>query len=193
MEGHFANDVTVDKQNNIYVTDSFSPHIYKIDAQGQKEIFVTSYLWDINQGEFGLNGIVYHTEGFLIVSHYAQAKLYKVSLDDSKEVTEILFNQDNLSTEEKLSQLDGLELSGNTLSVVSNNLSASTHGNAVYQMTSSDTWKTATITGTMLTGQTSPTAVTTVGSNQYVLYADLLKLVSQQTAPKTYTLQKVRY
>ena len=58
---HFANDIAVDTKGNIYVTDSFSPIVYKINQQGKASIFVQS---DHFKGEgFNLNGIVYHPDG----------------------------------------------------------------------------------------------------------------------------------
>ena len=192
QEGHFANDVTVDNKNNIYITDSFSPNIYKISDKGEKEIFINNPLWDVNQGEFGLNGIVYHSKGFLIVAHYAHAKLYKVALDGSKDITEITFSQEDLNLTAKISHIDGLQLfNEHTLILVSNNLSGSDNGNAVYNLNSQDNWSTASIDKVMLTTQTSPTAVTTVGNESYLLHSQLQQLITQGTTPKSYEIEKV--
>ncbi len=38
-QDHFANDIAVDLLGNAYVTDSYSPIIYKVTAQGQASVF----------------------------------------------------------------------------------------------------------------------------------------------------------
>lgn len=40
--GVFPNDIAVDKNGNIYITDSFSPVIYKIDAGYNASVFVNN-------------------------------------------------------------------------------------------------------------------------------------------------------
>ncbi|AMJ65803.1 SMP-30/gluconolactonase/LRE family protein [Hymenobacter sp. PAMC 26628] len=57
---HFANDVAVDGQGNAYVTDSFAPVIYKVDAQGVATVFLDNAQLAGATGAFGLNGIVFH-------------------------------------------------------------------------------------------------------------------------------------
>lgn len=37
---HFANDIAVDDEGNIYVTDSFSPIIYRIPLDGEPEVLL---------------------------------------------------------------------------------------------------------------------------------------------------------
>ncbi|UOQ71752.1 hypothetical protein [Hymenobacter cellulosilyticus] len=37
---HFANDVAVDREGNAYITDSFAPIIYKVDAVGAASVFL---------------------------------------------------------------------------------------------------------------------------------------------------------
>ncbi|MEJ7682455.1 MAG: hypothetical protein WKG06_32305 [Segetibacter sp.] len=59
---HFANDLTLDNGGNIYITDSYSPVIYKVDANGKASVFAAS---DLFKGEdVGLNGIVFNPKGF---------------------------------------------------------------------------------------------------------------------------------
>jgi DNA-binding beta-propeller fold protein YncE len=52
---HFANDLTLDDKGNVYVTDSFSPVIYKIDLKDKATVFAESDLFTTK--DIGLNGI----------------------------------------------------------------------------------------------------------------------------------------
>ncbi len=128
--GHFANDVTMDDAGNIYVTDSFSPIIYRIDADGNAEIWLED---DTFAGEgFHLNGIVYHADGYLIVSRAAEGELYKVPVDDPTAFS--------LIETDELPGPDGLALDDDGV------LYAVTGGGA-FALESDDDWVTATVTG----------------------------------------------
>ena len=84
---HFANDIAVDGQGNSYVTDCFSPIIYKVDAQGTANIFLEDNRLAAPAGSFGLNGIVFHPDGYLLVVKYDEGILYKVPLANPKAFT----------------------------------------------------------------------------------------------------------
>ncbi|MBN2305405.1 MAG: SMP-30/gluconolactonase/LRE family protein [Anaerolineae bacterium] len=84
---HFANDVTVDDEGNAYVTDSFSPVIYKVTPDGSGEIFLQSDEFDVTG--FALNGIDYHPDGYLLAAVAGKAALYRVPLDDPAALTPV--------------------------------------------------------------------------------------------------------
>ena len=75
---HFANDVAVDAQGNAYVTDSFAPIIYKVDPQGVATVFLENSRFVAPTGSFGLNGIVLHPDGYLLVGKWDEGLLFKV-------------------------------------------------------------------------------------------------------------------
>jgi sugar lactone lactonase YvrE len=77
---HFANDVTADDAGNAYVTDSFTPVIYKVDAEGNAEVLVQDER--LGGGFLGLNGIVWSPAGYLLASVSGNNALVKVPLDD---------------------------------------------------------------------------------------------------------------
>lgn len=128
---HFANDITMDDAGNIYVTDSFSPVIYRIDTQGEYTIWLAD---DTFAGEgFQLNGIVYHSDDYLIVSRSATGELYKIPLEDPTAFSLIDVNL--------IMGADGLEFDEEEaiLYVVT--------GEGTYALESADDWQSAIVTG----------------------------------------------
>ena len=88
---NFANDVTVDAEGNAYVTNSFSPIIYKVDMDGNAEVFARD---DRFTGQpVGLNGIEFHPNGYLLASVTGGQKLYKIPLDDPANITEVALSE----------------------------------------------------------------------------------------------------
>ncbi|HEO65399.1 MAG TPA: hypothetical protein ENI73_05945, partial [Spirochaetes bacterium] len=57
---HVANDLALDNNGNIYITDSFSPVIYKVNRKGKTSILMNDEKIAAPKGAFGLNGILYH-------------------------------------------------------------------------------------------------------------------------------------
>jgi sugar lactone lactonase YvrE len=84
---HFANDLTMDDAGNIYITDSFSPVIYKVDAAGKATAFTQSnYFHSI---DVGLNGIAWHPEGYLIVVNNSAGALYKIDVNMPSSISKV--------------------------------------------------------------------------------------------------------
>ncbi|MFD2721566.1 hypothetical protein ACFST9_22820 [Hymenobacter monticola] len=156
---HFANDIAVDKDGNAYVTDSNAPIIYKVDPQGAASVFLTSPQFDAGAA-FGLNGIVYHPDGYLIVAKANTGTLFKVPIATPGSFTTVT-NAAGLS----LTGADGLLLTDpQTLLLVSGSQST------VYRLNSTDAWANVRSTGTFATGAVSPTTITKRGNDAYVLY-----------------------
>jgi len=154
---HFANDIAVDKDGNAYITDSMAPIIYKVDLQGTASVFLENALLNGGTG-FGLNGIVYHPDGYLLTAKTSDGTLFKVPISNPSGFTTVAKIQN-------LTGADGLLLfDSQTLLVVSGS-----QGN-VYRMASTDAWATTNTTGTFATGAVSATTITKRGSDVYVLY-----------------------
>ncbi|MFC6224128.1 SMP-30/gluconolactonase/LRE family protein [Hymenobacter artigasi] len=154
---HFANDIAVDKDGNAYITDSMSPIIYKVDLQGNATVFLENAQLSGGTG-FGLNGIVYHPDGYLLTAKTSDGTLFKVPISNPAGFTTV-------SKAQSLVGADGLLLTDpTTLLVVAGNQ------RTVYRMTSADAWATTTATGSFATGAVSPTTITKRGSDAYVLY-----------------------
>ena len=116
----FVNDLTVAKDNSVYITDSFRPTLYRI-APGDYantspqtlEVFrdFTGTVLPTLVPGFNLNGIVATRNGkFLVLAHSGVAKLFRLRLAD-KQVTEIGLAHDSVSG-------DGLVLLGRQLFAV---------------------------------------------------------------------------
>jgi sugar lactone lactonase YvrE len=155
---HFANDIAVDAQGNAYITDSLSPIIYKVDAQGVATVFLENSQLSGGTG-FGLNGIVFHQDGYLLVAKTNDGTLFKVPIANPTSFTPVTSSQGLVGA-------DGLLLlDPTTLLVVAGSQST------VFRMTSSDAWATTRPTGSFATGAVSATTITRRNSSDaYVLY-----------------------
>ncbi len=169
-----ANDLILDDNGNIYVSDSFSPSIYKVDANGNVSTFITNESFQPQPMNFGLNGLAFHNDGFLIVSKYDEGKLFRIPIGDPEGFTEISISNGSIPA------IDGVFLmDNNTLAVSSNNLGGAEHANTLFQLRSTDNWATASIQNSVETGEgTFPTTFTMVKEEVYVQYARLQALVA---------------
>lgn len=81
---HFGNDVTVGPDGWAYVTDSFSPVIYRVGPGGEAEVFARDPRLAAEQ--FGLNGIEYHPDGYLIAAVLGRGALVRIPVDAPSEM-----------------------------------------------------------------------------------------------------------
>lgn len=157
-QNHFANDITVDLEGNAYITDSASPIIYKVDPQGNATVFLEDPQLSGGTG-FGLNGIVFHPAGFLLVAKSNDGTLFKVPLNNPSGFIRVTSNQNLVGA-------DGLLLlTPQTLLVVSGSQTS------VFRLVSNDNWSSSYNSGTFATGPVSPTTITRRNlTDAYVLY-----------------------
>ena len=182
-QDHFANDIAVDFKGNAYVTDSFSPIIYKVTPQGQVSVFYENNSLDAPAGGFGFNGIVFHPAGYLLVNHSTLGLLYKIPLGGTAAPTATV-----VATSQSLAAADGMLLQDlNTLLVVSN------AQGTVFRLASKDNWASTNVTGTFATGPNFPTTLTRRGADVYVLYAHLDELFSGRPARTDFSINKVKF
>lgn len=178
---HFANDLVLDEKGNLYITDSYSPVIYKVDASDKASLLVEHPLF--RGGDVGLNGIAYKP-GFLIVVNNSNGAILKVSLADPKNVTVVKVDQffpgaDGLLWDDK----------GNLLLIQNKGV------NMVYQLNSTDDWKTAKIIATTKgTDRFAQPSTGTIGNGKiYVLNSKLNELKDPTVLPsKEFSIQVAR-
>jgi len=179
---HFCNDFAIDADGNAYVTDSFSPVIYKVDPAFKASVFLKD---DKFKGQgFGLNGVVHHKDGFLIVAKSDDGTLWKVSEKGAPVAEEI-------KVSEKLVNADGLALSpAGDLIVIQN---GETH--RANRLKSTDGWKTAKVDKTVTLDAAFPTTAVYAGDKLYVDLSHLNELFADPKKAKTdsFTLTEVQF
>lgn len=158
---HFANDIALDANGNAYVTDSFAPIIYRISTSGQASIFAQSPLFMDAEG-FNLNGIAYHPGGYLLVGKYNSGTLFKVSIANPTEISEV-------EIAESLIGVDGFNLVDAEHLVAVVNLGV----DKTVELTSADGWNSASVTREKASTLSMPTAATRMGDQVWVLNARL--------------------
>ncbi|GMN52305.1 hypothetical protein TIFTF001_021459 [Ficus carica] len=138
-EKAFADDVAVDGEGNAYVTDIKGNKIWKVGADGKLVSIIRSPLFTAKEwykNLVGLNGIVYHPDGFLLVIHTFSGNLLKIDLSMGEEVVKLVKVVGG-----PLTFGDGIELLSPTKLVVAGNPSARL-------VESSDGWETASLVAT---------------------------------------------
>ncbi|KAL2323712.1 hypothetical protein Fmac_028091 [Flemingia macrophylla] len=138
-EKSFADDVAVDAEGNAYVTDVKGSKIWKVGVEGKLLSVIRNPLFapkEWYKNLVGLNGIVYHPDGFLIVIHTFSGNLLKIDLTKGEEVKAIKLKGGPLYFG------DGLELLSPTKLVVAGSYPSAR------LVESSDGWNTASVVGT---------------------------------------------
>ncbi|MBC7572350.1 MAG: SMP-30/gluconolactonase/LRE family protein [Spirosoma sp.] len=169
---NFANDVTLAPDGTAYVTDSFSPVIYKVAPDGTASILVQD-IARLGSAGFGLNGIVYHPNGYLIVANSGQGKLYKIDLQNANAITEITGTG---------------TLPGDGLTLLNGDLYVVTGGTRVAQVRTTDNWQTASIVKFDATDYVGATTSVAVNNQIYTLNAR----IGQNANDRDFSIQRFR-
>ncbi|XP_057461166.1 uncharacterized protein LOC130751597 [Actinidia eriantha] len=135
-EKSLADDVAVDAEGNAYITDAWESKIWKVGVNGEFISTITCPLfthkgWHRNL--VGLNGIVFHPDGYLLVVHMITGHLFKITTGNENEVKPIKLVGGPCSLG------DGIELFSPTKLVVA--------GNPTRLVESTDEWETGTVVG----------------------------------------------
>jgi len=128
---HFINDLTMDGAGNLFLTDSFSPVIYKVDASGKASVFAENEMF--SSEDIGLNGIAFNPAGYLITVNNSNGSILKIDVNNPKKVSRVKIDA-------FFPGADGLLIDQGDLILVQNK-----SVNRVYRIGSSDNWQTAKI------------------------------------------------
>ena len=148
---YFANDVAVGADGTAYVTDTRMSVIYQVDMDYNASVL---YRFEPTE-DLGLNGIVYHQSGYLLVA--GGTTLWKVPVADASGATQVTLPEAMAGQDGMVWTAEGL------LAIVSNSESR------VVALTSVDEWATAELAG-VATYEGQATTAATVDGDIYVVH-----------------------
>ncbi|NYI07670.1 gluconolaconase [Allostreptomyces psammosilenae] len=178
-----ANDVTVDEAGYAYVTDSAADRLIRVDPDGRVTHTITAPGFETE--EMGLNGVVVHPEGFLLVGRYEGARLFRVAdpaASDTPAVTEV-------PVDPPLTTIDGMALRADgSLIVVSNDMATDGepgHRDAVTILRSDDSWASAHVAEQRDWPEQDPSTVAVTPYGEYVLSGRIREIFEPSDQPPT--------
>ncbi|GAA3505056.1 SMP-30/gluconolactonase/LRE family protein [Streptomyces prasinosporus] len=168
---HLANDIALDPRGNAYVTDSFSGHIFKVTPSGRKSTFLYDPALDAGADENGLpnvgvNGIVHHPDGYLLVVRYDTGAIFRIPLDRPQDFREV-------DLEQRVPGADGMALAPDGTLWAATNTIRSTGIDGVFRLRSDDGWRTGRTLSAQASPEAAPTTVAITPSGGYVLSSNL--------------------
>jgi sugar lactone lactonase YvrE len=172
---HLANGIALDAAGNAYVTDSFSPAIYKIDVHGTASVLLSNARF-LGAG-INLNGVVVHPDGYLLVVKKSDGALFKVPLAEPERFVQVALDK-------KLVGGDGLVLVGANDLVLIANQTPDTATNAALSLSSEDGWRSARLRAVQELGDVYPTTGVLRDGRIYVLHSKLNELIQSPPEQK---------
>lgn len=181
--GHFANDIAVDPDGNAYLTDSFSPVIYKVDMDGNAEIFLQDEMF---AGEgFGFNGIDYHPDGYLLAVTLNTGLVVKIPLDSPEDFSVV-------EMEEPLLGADGINLTEDGDLVVNVGTFAGEGPPMIVTLSSEDDWESAEVTALVET-EVNVTTTALRDGEVYALFSHLELLFGGEEPYETFEIMRIDF
>ena len=187
--GHFCNDLTIDKDGTAYITDSFSPIIYKVDTNYNASVLLNNKTF--SGKSFNLNGIVVK-DNYLLVVKMNSGQLFKIPLNNPNAFNEVKLNN-------PIYGADGLAWGpdGSLIVIANNNAyvgaTPPTATNKVIKLRSADKWQSAKILGQADTGDVFATTGTIRNGQFYVIHAMLHVLFNPETKQHLEQFNIVKY
>jgi sugar lactone lactonase YvrE len=180
---HFLNDLAFDSQGNVYITDSFSPVIYKIDTKDKASVWATNDLFKAK--DVGLNGIAVHPSGVLLVAHNTDGSILRIDMKNPAQVQRV-------KVPAFFPGADGMSVDadGNLILVQNKGV------NTVFKLSSADKWASAKVTGRTMPDDLlqNPTTLAWNNTELFVLNAKLNEISDSTMKPSTeFSFQKVEF
>lgn len=165
-----------DHEGNAYVTDTLAPVIYRVTPDGQASRFAEDQRFTL------LNGIEFHSDGYLLVARLIGPRLFRVPIDAPDTVTEV-DTSFSAGADGMILRADGaLVLVANALDSAGTVL-----GRGVTLLTSDDGWQSASIADSWLATDL-PSTATVRGDDVHVIYPHLF-----DTTREEYEIVKVHF
>lgn len=180
-----ANDVAFDRAGNAYVTDSVADVIYRVDPAGRASEFVRDPRLAPTPGALaGINGIVWHPDGYLLVDKFDTGELLRIPTRGQPTITEVRLDRPLLGG-------DGMALRHNgDLVVVTNDLGGTPGAvDALLVLRSHDGWRTARERSRDLWPDQDPTTVAASPFGDYAVSGDIAVWFTGATTD-TFTLRR---
>ncbi len=169
--GGFCNDMTLDGQGHLYVTDSVNSRIDRLPAGGsQLTAWSENAAYTGGANDFTLNGIAWDGQGALYVTKFSSGQMFRVALNtDGSAATPV-----EMTSSRALVSPDGLKrLNANTFLVIEGN------GHLTRLAVSGST-----LTPTTLTNRLdSPSTVDVLGDSAWVVEGQLGVLFGFESGP----------
>ncbi|WP_437675322.1 hypothetical protein [Sorangium sp. So ce131] len=172
---HLANGIALDSAGNAYVTDSFSPAIYKVDPQGNATVFLRDERF-AGDG-INLNGVVVHPDGYLLVIKKSDGSLFRVPIASPSQFSRV-------DIAERFVGGDGLILVGKKDLVLIANQVPGAASNAAFSLSSEDGWATAKLRAARQLGDVYPTTGVLRDGKIYVISSNLNELIQSPPEQK---------
>jgi hypothetical protein len=178
---HLLNGIAVDSAGNAYITDSFSPIIYKVDAHGKATVFLKDERF-LGEG-VNLNGVVVHPDGYLLVVKKSDGALFRVPLASPS-------NFARVDIADRFVGGDGLTLVGKRELVVIANETPGVASNVAFSLSSEDGWISAKLYAVQRLGTEYPTTGVVRDGNIYVVQSKLNELIQASPDQKVQLRQE---
>lgn len=158
----FGNDLALDADGGVYITDSFNPQIYYLaPGANQLETWIENELFRPNSEKIGLAGIARNSSGITIVGMYSAGKLLKITNQPQDSVVEVI------PLERQLENPDGMQFTDDGLLLLTEGAMETGDGRLVRI----DVLSSATepkLIETLVSGLESPVNLTTLNRNVWV-------------------------